>query len=202
MRGVSELGQHPGTEYRAQTGVAEVDLSVRVLAKRLLYLFLECQDLGSHFTDDGHQCLCCAAIGSLDSCTGLQLFALQGRSDLVRPSRAGEGTSTSRLHGQTGGSPTHGNCKNAYPVAQCCQNSGISIHRGCTFTTNREGIPIWGSPPVGRNIVLDASTRRRYPAWEARGIALAVLLVMGTAEDAVTDENAIPDGATTHSGPT
>jgi hypothetical protein len=35
---VAELGQHPGAEHDAQAGLAEVDLSVRVLAKMRLDL--------------------------------------------------------------------------------------------------------------------------------------------------------------------
>src|SRR5829696_5001662 len=35
---VAELGEHPGAENDPQAGLAEVDLSVRVLAKTLLHL--------------------------------------------------------------------------------------------------------------------------------------------------------------------
>src|SRR6476469_6160920 len=44
-RGIPEFCEHPGTEDRAETGLAEYDFSVRVLAKMGLHLRLEVRDL-------------------------------------------------------------------------------------------------------------------------------------------------------------
>jgi hypothetical protein len=43
---VTELGKHPGAEHDAQAELAEVDLSVRVLAKMRLDLLLHSLDFG------------------------------------------------------------------------------------------------------------------------------------------------------------
>src|SRR5438309_7652501 len=43
---VAELGKHPGAEHDTQAGLAEVDLSVRVLAKMGLDLLFHGGDLG------------------------------------------------------------------------------------------------------------------------------------------------------------
>jgi transposase len=44
---------------------------------------------------------------------------------------------------RTGRGFTNGQLQNAYPVAQCRQNSGMNTHHGRTFTTNREEPGMW-----------------------------------------------------------
>jgi hypothetical protein len=56
-----------------------------VPAKTLLHLLLECLDLVIQFGDDGHEGFRGGGVGGLDPCTGLQLLALKGGGDLVRP---------------------------------------------------------------------------------------------------------------------
>jgi hypothetical protein len=66
MRVVAELGQHPGTEHRAEAWLAQVDLSVRVPAKTLLHLPLQCLDLSIQLSDDRYQGLSGGGVGGLD----------------------------------------------------------------------------------------------------------------------------------------
>jgi hypothetical protein len=53
--------------------------------------------------------------------------------------------------------------QNAYPVAQCRQNSGMNMHHGRTFTTNREE-PVLahsGRLQLARCVVVDGWGLRR-----------------------------------------
>jgi hypothetical protein len=49
---IAELAEHPGAEHGAEAGLAEVDLSVRVLGKICVYLFLQFADLGAEHGQD------------------------------------------------------------------------------------------------------------------------------------------------------
>lgn len=51
---VAELGERPGAEYDAEAGLAEVYLSVRVLGKICVYLFLHRRDLAVEHGQNGH----------------------------------------------------------------------------------------------------------------------------------------------------
>jgi hypothetical protein len=51
---VAELGEHPGAEHDAEAGLAEVDLSVRVLTKMCLDLLLHGLDLAVEGAQDRH----------------------------------------------------------------------------------------------------------------------------------------------------
>ncbi|MFB0840504.1 hypothetical protein ACETK3_21200, partial [Arthrobacter sp. E44] len=44
--------------------------------------------------------------------------------------------------------------QNAYPVAQCRQNSGMNILHGRTFTTNREE-PLWRETTEDRRVIIN-----------------------------------------------
>ncbi len=55
MRVVSELGEHPAGEDHPESGLAQIDLTVRVLPKMGINLGLERRDFGIECADDRDQ---------------------------------------------------------------------------------------------------------------------------------------------------
>src|SRR5437764_2933148 len=51
---IAELCEHPGAEDKAESGMTEDDLGVRVCFKRALQLVLECDELCVHLGQDPH----------------------------------------------------------------------------------------------------------------------------------------------------
>src|SRR6186713_3754855 len=84
VRVVSELGKHPGTKNGCQAGLAEVDLSVRVLTKMGLDLLLQGLDLRVQGDQDRYLGTYGRRIGGSDQLRQAQLRTAQCVLDRLR----------------------------------------------------------------------------------------------------------------------
>jgi hypothetical protein len=79
--GRRRFGEHPGTENGPQAGLAEADLSVRVLANTLLHLPSQHLGLLSQRRQDNDQRCCAGRIGRHHPGSGSQLLRGQRGPD-------------------------------------------------------------------------------------------------------------------------